>query len=103
MCQTVAVIYAGEVIEYGTARDIFNHPTHPYTIGLFGSLIVLDEDVERLSPIPGLMPDPTDLPKGCKFAPRCPTCEERCQRAAPEAVEIGEGHLVKCFRAKDGE
>lgn len=103
MCQTVAVIYAGEVIEYGTARDIFNHPTHPYTTGLFGSLIVLDEDVERLSPIPGLMPDPTDLPKGCKFAPRCPYCEERCQTAAPEAVEIGEGHLVKCFRAKDGE
>lgn len=103
MCQNVAVIYAGEVIEYGTAREIFNQPTHPYTIGLFGSLIDLEEDVERLSPIPGLMPDPTDLPKGCKFAPRCPHCQDRCMVEEPKTVNIGGEHLVKCFRVKDGE
>ena len=103
MCQQVAVVYAGEVIEYGTVDDIFDHPTHPYTVGLFGSLIDLDEDVDRLSPVPGLMPDPTDLPQGCKFAPRCPHCTERCQAQNPPEVEISSGHMVKCLRAKDGE
>ena len=77
--------------------------THPYTVGLFGSLIDLDEDVDRLSPVPGLMPDPTDLPQGCKFAPRCPHCTERCQAQNPPEVEISSGHMVKCLRAKDGE
>ncbi len=103
MCQQVAVVYAGEIIEYGTVDDIFDHPTHPYTVGLFGSLIDLDEDVDRLSPVPGLMPDPTDLPKGCKFAPRCPHCAEACRNQNPAEVEISSGHIVKCLRAKDGE
>ncbi len=103
MCQQVAVVYAGEIIEYGTVDDIFDHPTHPYTVGLFGSLIDLDEDVDRLSPVPGLMPDPTDLPKGCKFAPRCPHCTEACRNQNPAEVEISSGHMVKCLRAKDGE
>jgi peptide/nickel transport system ATP-binding protein len=98
MCQKVAVIYAGEVVEYGKVEDIFNNPTHPYTIGLFGSIIDLKKDVEWLSPIPGLMPDPTNLPTGCKFNTRCPNCQEECLSRNPDIYQISEGHYVKCLR-----
>ncbi len=104
MCQSVAVVYAGAVVESGSVEDIFNHPTHPYTVGLFGSLIDLEKDVDRLSPIPGLMPDPTELPAGCCFAARCPFCEEECTKAQKLSnVEISPGHFVKCLKAKDGK
>ena len=75
-------MYAGEIIEYGTVEDIFDpsKPHHPYTVGLFHSVPRLDDEAERLKPIPGLMPDPTDLPDGCKFHPRCPQCMERCKQ-----------------------
>ena len=74
-CDNVAVMYAGEIIEMGSAEDIFTCPIHhPYTDGLFGSLPNLKEKTDRLHPIAGLMPDPTNLPKGCKFAPRCDKC-----------------------------
>ena len=72
VCDEVAVIYAGEVIESGSLEEIFDHPTHPYTIGLFGSLPDINSDVERLSPIAGMPPDPSNLPQGCAFSPRCP-------------------------------
>lgn len=72
MCDNVAIMYAGEIVEEGSADQIFNHAQHPYTNGLFGSLPDLEKDTERLNPIPGLMPDPTELPPGCKFSPRCP-------------------------------
>lgn len=101
MCQQVAVIYAGEVVEFGTVEEIFEKPSHPYTKGLFGSLIDLELDVERLSPIPGLMPDPTELPTGCKFAPRCPNCEEACRKGAIEDRKLSETHRVKCLRAEE--
>ena len=71
-CDDVAVIYAGQIIEYGSKQEIFDHPTHPYTIGLFGAIPKLNEDVDRLHNIQGLPPDPSSLPVGCKFAPRCP-------------------------------
>ena len=81
-CDDVAIMYAGEIIEYGTVEDIFDpsKPHHPYTVGLFHSVPRLDDEAERLKPIPGLMPDPTDLPDGCRFHPRCPQCMERCKQ-----------------------
>lgn len=96
-CQKVAVIYAGEVVEYGTVYHIFKRPAHPYTLGLFGSLPRLNSKKRRLSPIKGLMPDPTCLPKGCSFAERCPRATEKCFQTRPEVQEKEEGHTVKCF------
>ncbi|MDR0906551.1 MAG: ABC transporter ATP-binding protein [Oscillospiraceae bacterium] len=96
-CQSVAVIYAGEIVEYGTAEHIFEAATHPYTIGLFNSLPKLDSDARRLIPIKGLMPDPTNLPTGCTFCERCPDATEKCAAESPDVVEIAPGHLVKCF------
>ena len=97
-CDKVAIMYAGEVIEYGTLEQIFDHVAHPYTIGLFGSLPSLDKDVRRLSPIPGLMPDPANLPEGCKFNPRCPDATDSCRHCCPAAEEIEPGHFVKCLK-----
>lgn len=99
ICDSVAVIYAGEIVEYGTADHIFNHMAHPYTIGLFGSLPRLDATTTRLSPIKGLMPDPTNLPKGCKFHDRCPRAVEMCAAQPPDVAEVAPGHLVKCHLA----
>ena len=96
-CNSVAVVYAGEIVEYGTLEHIFDYPTHPYTIGLFNSLPQLDSTEPRLKPIKGLMPDPTSLPKGCSFYDRCPNAEEKCSAHSPEPVEIAPGHTVKCF------
>ena len=95
-CDRVAVMYAGEIVESGTAEDIFLGKTqHPYTEGLFGSLPDLNKETRRLSPIDGLMPDPADLPKGCKFNPRCPHCTEICRSMQPELIEK-DGHAIRC-------
>ena len=96
-CDKVAIMYAGEIVEYGTLEDIFNHVKHPYTKGLFGSLPRLDQEVRRLQPIDGLMPDPSDLPTGCKFHPRCPWASEECRRLEPSLCEMEPGHLVRCL------
>jgi len=96
-CQSVAVIYAGEIVEYGTSEHIFDYPTHPYTVGLFGSLPKLDSTEPRLKPIKGLMPDPTNLPAGCRFCERCPEATDECALAPPGVAEIEPGHLVKCY------
>lgn len=96
MCQKVAVIYAGEVVEYGKVEDIFNNPLHPYTVGLLGSIVDLKKDVDRLNPIKGMMPDSTNLPVGCNFNERCPHCVQSCFEAKPEVREISSGHFVKC-------
>ena len=101
-CNKVAVMYAGEIVEHGSLRDVFKHTAHPYTAGLFASLPSLSEDVRRLKPIKGLMPDPTDLPAGCRFHPRCPYATELCQREAPAMRELTPGHSVKCHR-RDGD
>lgn len=96
ICDKVAVMYAGEIIESGTVEDIFSSTKHhPYTKGLFGSIPNLEEETERLAPINGLMPDPTDLPKGCKFSPRCPNCMEICIQVAPGATRNGT-HSIAC-------
>lgn len=95
-CDNVAVMYAGEIIEMGSAEDIFTCPIHhPYTDGLFGSLPNLEEKTDRLHPIAGLMPDPTNLPKGCKFAPRCDKCMEICKEVPPE-VYVDGTHSIRC-------
>ena len=101
-CDSVAVTYAGEIVESGTVEHIFDNPSHPYTIGLFGSLPKLDSNERRLHPIKGLMPDPTNLPKGCRFCERCPDAIKACAEAPPVDVEIEPGHYVKCIRVKGG-
>ena len=98
-CESVAIIYAGEIVEYGTVEHIFEETAHPYTVGLFNSLPKLDSTEARLNPIQGLMPDPTNLPEGCKFCDRCPKATEECSAEAPEAREISPGHIVKCYHA----
>lgn len=99
-CSSVAVVYAGEIIEYGTVEDIFDHTEHPYTVGLFNSLPKLDSTEPRLRPINGLMPDPANLPTGCKFHDRCPYMTEECAAVVPEAKEVAQGHFVKCLRVR---
>ena len=99
-CSSVAVTYAGEIIERGSVDRIFNHPCHPYTQGLFNSLPSLESTSRRLKPIKGLMPDPSDLPDGCRFCERCDHATEQCAKAAPEVVEVEPGHFVKCYRAR---
>ena len=101
VCDTVAVVYAGEIMEYGTKEQIFHNPQYPYTIGLFGSLPDLKNDVRRLSPIEGLPPDPAHLPKGCAFHPRCPYASEACKKEHIPLQDIGEGHLCRCCRLKE--
>jgi len=97
-CDNCAVMYAGEIIEMGTTKQVFEHPTHPYTIGLFGSLPDLDKEVDRLKPIPGLMCDPMDLPQYCSFYDRCERHCDRCKEGEPPTVEIEPGHFVRCSR-----
>ena len=96
MCDKVSIMYAGEIIESGTAEDIFEAKVHhPYTEGLFGSIPNLVEETERLNPIPGLMPDPTCLPEGCKFHPRCTHCMDICKSVEP-AKFVSDTHSIKC-------
>ncbi|MBR6950253.1 MAG: ABC transporter ATP-binding protein [Oscillospiraceae bacterium] len=102
-CDSVAVAYAGEIVERGTVEQIFDHVAHPYTEGLFASLPRLDRRERRLKPIKGLMPDPAALPEGCSFCDRCPYAEERCFKTKPADVELEPGHIVKCFRVAGGE
>lgn len=100
-CEQVAIIYGGEVVEYADVFSIFENRMHPYTQGLFNSIPKLNEDVNRLVPIEGLMPDPTNLPTGCKFCTRCQYATDRCREEHPEMIDVGNGHLVRCFRAEN--
>lgn len=97
-CEDVAVIYAGEIIEYGTKRDIFKNPSHPYTLGLFGSLPNMQERTARLKPIQGMPPDPANLPTGCKFHERCERATEACKTAAVGLTELTPGHFCRCLK-----
>jgi len=102
-CDEVAIMYAGEIVEHGSLERVFHNPKHPYTIGLFGSIPSLDKDVDRLSPIQGLMPDPANLPGGCKFHERCGNICDECKVTEPEYTEIEPGHKVRCLRVAKGE
>jgi len=98
MCDRVIVMYAGRVVERGPVRDIFNHPSHPYTQALLNSVPVMEERPERLYAIEGQPPALWDLPPGCRFAPRCPYAEARCEEEYPPQFEVSEGHSADCWR-----
>jgi len=102
VCDKVAIMYAGSVVEYATTESLFTTPSHPYTLGLFGSIPSVDTDEDRLKPIKGLMPDPTNLPSGCSFHPRCPKATEKCSHVVPANTEIAPGHFVKCLAFEPG-
>lgn len=97
VCDKVAVMYAGEIIEYGTIEKIFEDMQHPYTKGLFASIPQIDSESDRLMHIKGLMPDPMALPKGCKFHPRCPYAMPVCSTKAPQLINSSASHSVRCF------
>ena len=92
----VAVVYAGRIIEYADKRELFKDPKHPYTHGLFGSLPSMTKGEKRLKPIAGSPPDPTELPEGCAFAPRCPRATDKCRKGSIPLTEIKTGHLCRC-------
>lgn len=96
-CDRVAVMYAGEIVEYGSLIDIFDHTSHPYTQGLLNSIPSLAEDVDRLNPIRGMMPDPANLSIGCSFSNRCAYACKRCELSSPPNSEVTPGHFVRCF------
>ena len=97
-CEYVAIIYAGEIVEYGTVHEVFKNMRHPYTLGLFNSIPNMRKDVRRLTPIEGLMPDPMDLPAGCKFHTRCVYAKDVCRGSHPGMTSVGGEHTVRCFR-----
>ena len=95
VCDEVSIMYAGYIVEHGTLEDIFDHTAHPYTKGLFDSLPNIERRNEELKPIPGLMPDPTDLPSGCPFHPRCDHCQEHLQDPyAPDHPAFGQRYCT---------
>ena len=98
MCDRVAVMYAGRIVEQGSVRDIFNHPSHPYTEALLASVPKMEEDVDRLYSIEGQPPTLHDLPSGCPFAPRCQYVMDQCREEYPTRVTVSEGHDASCWR-----
>lgn len=102
-CDRVLVMYAGTVVESGSVREVYKNMLHPYTIGLFNSLPKLEVEEDRLEPIKGMMPDPTNLPEGCAFCKRCPRAAEQCLKERPTMVQVGEDHYVACFHAANRE
>jgi len=92
----VAIVYAGEIVEYGQKIELFTHPSHPYTIGLFGAIPDINSKARRLTSIKGLPPDPTDLPVGCCFAPRCPNARQECETRKFPLKKVGAGHFSSC-------
>ena len=93
-CDNVAIMYAGEIVEYGTVEEVFRNALHPYTKGLFESIPKMTGDSKKLIPIEGMPPNPADLPRGCCFHPRCRYCTDKCKTEKP--VLRGEGHLHRC-------
>lgn len=96
-CDMVGIIYAGELVEYGTVREVYKNPQHPYTKGLLASIPNLVTKVRRLQAINGLMPDPTNLPDYCKFAERCKFVCDKCKEKVPETVQLEGTHIAKCI------
>ena len=103
VCDEVSVMYAGRVVEHGTLEDVFEHTAHPYTEGLFNSIPNIEARTHRLVPIHGLMPDPTNLPAGCPFAPRCSKATPACQAALPRRTQLSDTHYVCCALFEKGE
>ena len=101
ICDDVAVMYAGRIVEQGTLDEVFNDTRHPYTEGLFNSLPNIKNRQAKLQPIKGLMPDPSNLPVGCAFAPRCKYATDACREKQPEPRKISETHIVRCTAYDD--
>jgi oligopeptide/dipeptide ABC transporter ATP-binding protein len=105
LCDRVAVMYAGQIVEETDTRTLFREPKHPYTQGLIGSVPVIGQRRHRLEVIPGRVPNLVDLPVGCRFAPRCRAREEhgltQCTEALPALVEVAPGHRVRCYLHSD--
>ena len=101
MADFVVVMYAGKIIEMGTAEDIFDHPMHPYTIGLQRSKPTVDSDVDSLYCIPGFVPNPVDMPNYCYFRDRCESCKKECAGDYPELVKVTDTHSVSCYLYKE--
>lgn len=101
ICDEVSVIYAGRIVEHGNLEDVFNHTMHPYTEGLFNSLPDIDNRTAKLKPIPGLIADPSNLPKGCEFAPRCAYATEKCMNCKTEGKWMSDTHYVACWAYDD--
>jgi len=97
-CDRVAVMYAGKIVEYTTAKELFENPKHPYTIGLLNSLPRLDMDQEELTTIPGTVPSPYNMPKGCSFAPRCAFAKKICEEMVPDLQHIDQMTQVSCWK-----
>ncbi len=98
ICSKVAIMYAGEIIEYGTVEEVFNNHRHPYTDGLFNSIPDIDSDQSQLCVIEGLAPDPTNIPTGCSFHPRCPYAMEKCSEEVPPVSYVNDSHYVRCHK-----
>ena len=102
VCDEVVVMYCGRVVEKGDVAELFAHPSHPYTIGLLNSIPKLGEAVEELEAIPGNVPNPKYMPKGCKFAPRCSRAFAKCHEEDPGFYEVGNGHVSRCWLCEKG-
>ncbi len=103
ICDSVAIMYAGEIVEQGSREHLFRNALHPYTRGLFECIPNLADESTTLIPIKGMMPDPTKIPSGCRFHPRCPQATERCTKELPPNYEVESGHTVKCFLMEQKE
>ena len=103
MCDEVATVYAGHIVEKGNVMEVYTAPAHPYTKGLFGALPTMNAGSRRLTPIPGMMPDPAIEPVGCPFAPRCAFATDICKEQMPEIRKLGDNHYVACHHGIGGE
>ena len=103
LCKNVAVMYAGSIIEYGSVKEVFANPTHPYTKGLLGAIPSLEDKKERLVSIPGEVANPYHLPKGCSFNPRCECGSQLCMDQVPLMIEVNEEHYVACWNCEGRE
>jgi len=97
VCDRVAVMYAGKVVEYTDVKTLFSNPRHPYTWGLMNSIPRLDEEVERLTAIPGIVPSALNFPEGCRYNTRCPMAQEKCFKEEPALSDVEDGHQARCF------
>ncbi|MGG1619047.1 ABC transporter ATP-binding protein [Paenibacillus sp. NRS-1782] len=102
MCDRVVIMYAGQVVEETDVKTLFKAPKHPYTQSLLASLPQLNSDQERLASIPGQVPNPLDMPAGCRFAPRCQFAKEICLAEDPELMEVEPGHKSRCLLQQEG-
>ncbi len=101
VCERIGVMYAGKVMEYSTAEEIFDNPSHPYTWGLMQSIPKIHKKVDKLEAIPGVVPSPLDFPEGCKFNTRCFMAHDRCYEEEPPLKEVKKGHQSRCWHIEE--